>query len=408
VSYSFTDPVTSSVSGKQYRLNGVTGPATGFTVSAANTITGAYVAQFLQTFTSSGLAADATGTVVTVDGDAKTLAMLPFNKYVDDGATVTYAFNNPVSSSITGKRYRLDSVSGPTTGYTVSGASTVTGNYVIQYQLSLFITAGVPAGLANITGGSDGTFYDSGTNLNLSAATPVTETATKRWRFDNWTGDVTTPPNTSNPVAVTMNQPRSITANYVAQYLQTFNHSGLTSDATNTVVTVDGDAQEFGDLPFSKFVDQGATISYTFTNPVTSNVTDKQYRLDSVTGPASGYSVSAANTVVGNYVAQFAQHFKQTGLTSDATLTVVTVDGSDKTYADLEFTKYVDAGVTVILIQRSGSQHHHRQALSSYVGNWSSIGLHSFRCKHDHWKLRRSVSTDTRHHGRCPRWVVEH
>ncbi|HZJ47317.1 MAG TPA: kelch repeat-containing protein [Pyrinomonadaceae bacterium] len=347
VSYSFTDPVTSSVSGKQYRLNGVTGPATGFTVSAANTITGAYVAQFLQTFTSSGLAADATGTVVTVDGDAKTLAMLPFNKYVDDGATVTYAFNNPVSSSITGKRYRLDSVSGPTTGYTVSGASTVTGNYVIQYQLSLFITAGVPAGLANITGGSDGTFYDSGANLNLSAATPVTETATKRWRFDNWTGDVTTPPNTSNPVAVTMNQPRSITANYVAQYLQTFNHSGLASDATNTVVTVDGDAQEFGDLPFSKFVDQGATVSYTFTNPVTSNVTDKQYRLDSVTGPASGYSVSAANTVVGNYVAQFAQHFKQTGLTSDATLTVVTVDGSDKTYADLEFTKYVDAGVTV-------------------------------------------------------------
>ena len=341
---------------KQWRFDNWTGDVTSppntsnpvsVTMNQARSITANYVAQYLQTFTHSGLLADATGTVVSVDSVNKSFGDLPFTKYVDDGATVTYTFNNPVTSSITGKRYRLDSVSGPTTGYTVSGASTVTGNYVTQYQLSLFITAGVPTGLANITGGSDGTFYDSGTNLNLSAATPVTETATKRWRFDNWTGDVTTPPNTSNPVAVSMNQPRSITANYVAQYLQTFNHSGLTSDATNTVVTVDGDAQEFGDLPISKFVDQGATVSYTFTNPVTSNVTDKQYRLDSVTGPASGYSVSAANTVVGNYVAQFAQHFKQTGLTSDATLTVVTVDGSDKTYADLEFTKYVDAGATV-------------------------------------------------------------
>jgi hypothetical protein len=315
-------------------------------MNQARSITANYVEQFLQTFAQLGLAGDATGTVVTVDGDAKALGVLPFTKFVDNGATVNYTFSNPVTSSISGKQYRLDSVTGPATGYVVSGANTVTGNYVAQYQLTLAITAGVPGGLSNITGATNGTFYDDGTSFNLTAATPVADGADKQWRFNNWTGDVSTPPNSSNPVGVTMNQPRSITANYLAQYRQTFTATGLV-DATGTVVTVDTIAQAAGVLPFSKFVDEGTLVSYVFTDPVASTVTDKQYRLNSVTGVATGYTVTSANTITGNYVAQFNQHFQQTGLTADASGTVVTVDGSGKTYAQLEFTKYVDSGATV-------------------------------------------------------------
>jgi len=36
----------------------------------------------------------------------------------------------------------------------------------------------------------------------------------RQWGFDNWSGDVASPPNVSNPLTVTMSQPRSITANY--------------------------------------------------------------------------------------------------------------------------------------------------------------------------------------------------
>ena len=115
-------------------------------------------------------------------------------------------------------------------------------------------------------------------------------------------------------------------------------------------MTVDGDAKTFANLSFSKFVDAGLTVSYLYTDPVTSSVADKQFRLASVSGPATGYTVSSANTVTGNYVAQWLQTFTQTGLTADATGTVVTVDGDAKTSAHLSFSKFVDAGPHGVLL----------------------------------------------------------
>ena len=208
---------------------------------------------------------------------------------------------------MTGKQYVLTTPApSPASGFTVSAAVTVTGTYKTQYLLTLAITAGVPGGLSNITGATSGTFYDAGTTFNLTAATPVAESATKQWRFDNWTGDVTSSPNSSNPVSVTMDQPRSITANYVVQYLQTFTHSGLSADATGTVVTVNAAAQSFGALPYSVFIDDGASVTYSYTSPVTSSVSGKQYVLTTpAPSPASGYTVSGANTVTGTYKTQY-------------------------------------------------------------------------------------------------------
>src|SRR3989442_2575204 len=91
----------------------------------------------------------------------------------------------------------------------------MTANYEVQFQLTLAITSGVPGGLGNLTGGTSGGFYDTGTVLSLTAATPVVDGTGKRWRFDTWSGDAT---GTSNPGSVTMSGARSVTANYVAQY----------------------------------------------------------------------------------------------------------------------------------------------------------------------------------------------
>src|SRR2546428_4985924 len=63
----------------------------------------------------------------------------------------------------------------------MSAARSVTATYMAQYQLTLAITAGVPGGLGNITGGTNGTFYDEGTVLNLTAATPVADGAGQDW-----------------------------------------------------------------------------------------------------------------------------------------------------------------------------------------------------------------------------------
>ena len=397
VSYSYLAPLASTTADKQYRWLSTsgTGSASGqsgqsggpFTVTSNSTVTATYKAQYLQTFAQTGLDVDATGNVVIVDGDAKLSGDLSFSKFVDVGVAVSYSFTDPVTSSVVGKRYRRNSVTGPAASYTVSAANIITGNYVAQWQLTLAVTAGVPGSLTQIGGGATATFYDSGTVLSLSATTPIADGDGKRWQFVNWTGDVSSSPSMNNPVSVTMDQARSIdanyaqqyrlslaitagvpgglsrisggtdgdfynegtvlslaaetpvadvvgkqwrfanwsggatgsttpvsvtmdaaksvTANYIVQWAQTFTQSGLDTDATGTVVTVDGTPKVFTDLLFTTFVDAGATVAYTYTNPVTSSATGKKYRLDSVTGPATGYVVGGANTITGNYKAQY-------------------------------------------------------------------------------------------------------
>src|SRR5947208_7499187 len=75
--------------------------------------------------------------------------------------------------------------------------------------------------LSNLHGGSDGGWYDDGTVLSLSADADVSNGSGSRYDFRNWTGDVTGSPSTDNPVSVTMDQARSITANYQLQWVLT-------------------------------------------------------------------------------------------------------------------------------------------------------------------------------------------
>ena len=56
----------------------------------------------------------------------------------------------------------------------VSGTTTVTGNYVTQYKLTL-TTNPSGVGVGNISGGTNGAFYDAGTSLTLQATTPVSD-----------------------------------------------------------------------------------------------------------------------------------------------------------------------------------------------------------------------------------------
>src|SRR3989442_11842586 len=91
----------------------------------------------------------------------------------------------------------------------------MTANYEVQFQLTLAITSGVPGGLGNLTGGTSGGFYDAGTVLSLTAATPVADGTGKRGRVDTWSGAAN---GSSNSVSVTMNKATSVTANYAAQY----------------------------------------------------------------------------------------------------------------------------------------------------------------------------------------------
>src|SRR3989442_8239019 len=179
----------------------------------------------------------------------------------------------------------------------MSAARSVTANYVVQYQLTLALTSGVPGGLGNLTGGTSGGFYDLGTVLGVVAGTPVCDGPGKRWRFDTWSGDAT---GSSNPVSVTMSVARSVTANYVVQFL-------LMLGPPVGVPVWPG-------TPLGRssggFYDAGTVLSLTAATPVADG-TGKRWRFDTWSGDATGSSnpvsvtMSAARSVTANYVAQY-------------------------------------------------------------------------------------------------------
>ena len=186
-SYTFQNPVTSSTTGKQYRFSSATGPASGYTVSGANTLTVTYVTQWLQTFSSSGLSADATGNLVTftVTGGQYSGATSPIGLsggtiWVDKNATVNYAFVTPVTSSVTGKQYSLNSVTGSTSPITVSGANTLTGNYGVQYQVT-FSQTGITSSAGSNTvlkiGSANYAYNTTPSNLWVNSGTSFTWTS---------------------------------------------------------------------------------------------------------------------------------------------------------------------------------------------------------------------------------------
>jgi hypothetical protein len=349
VTYSYTSTVSSSTPDRQFRLYTVSGPASPITVTGATTVTGNYCIQYKITFTQTGLDSSATGTVVTVNGNAKTFGNLPFTIWVDNGGSVTYSYSSTVSSSVTGKQFRLSSVTGPASPITVSGPITVTGNYVTQYLVT-FAQTGLDSTATGTVVNVNGTakayielpyslWVDRSSTVTYSYSSTVSSSYTnKQFRLNSVTGP-------SSPITVTGST--TIIGNYVIQYLVTFAQTSLDSTATGTVVTVNGNSKTYSQLPYSLWIDTGSSVTYSYSSTVSSSTANKQFRLDTVTGPASPITVSGATTVTGNYVTQYLVTFAQTGLDSTATGTVVTVNGTAKTYAQLPYGFWVDSGSTV-------------------------------------------------------------
>ncbi|HUG65966.1 MAG TPA: hypothetical protein VMK83_12170 [Gaiellaceae bacterium] len=302
VSVTAEDPVTIDA-GSRWRFeewsgdaNGTTNPVD-VTMDAAKSVTATYVKQFEVTFTQSGIGSDTgANTVGTIGGSPKAAGNLPVTDWFDEGTA--WSFEALVQTDpVSGKRYSLTSA----TSGTVTSAATITGAYDTQYQLTL-ATDPAAVDLSNIAGAANGSWHDAGSTVNLAATTPVAIDATSRYRFDDWSGDAS---GSTNPVGVTMNAPKSVTANYVLQYLLTFDQLGITlATGANTVVTVDGSANVQGVLPVQKWYDVGATATYAYSSPVfTSPASATQFTLAGMTGPTSPITVNGPAAITGNYVA---------------------------------------------------------------------------------------------------------
>jgi uncharacterized repeat protein (TIGR01451 family) len=307
-------------------------PSTTFTtvlMDKAKTVTANYVTQYNITFDQSGVGSDFNDTVVTVDTVGYGVNYLPVSFWWDNGSTHTFSYQSPLVVTANAKQYVWTSTTGLSTlqsdTITVSTSGSITGNYVTQYYLTVKTD---PEGIVTIPGEG---WYDKDTNVTLTAPMYV-QVGDVRYRFDCWEVDTLIIPD--NPIIVYMDAPHSATARYTMQYAVTFDQSGLDSSAIGPVVVVDGSAKTFGELPFTMWVDLGANVNYSYMSIVSSSVSGKRFRLDHVTGPVSPINVTGPTTITGNYVTQYQITFDQSGVGSDFTSTVFTVEGTNYGVAD--------------------------------------------------------------------------
>jgi hypothetical protein len=239
------------------------------------------------TVNATGLPATATGSAL-IDG---VLTTLPSVQGVADGTSHQITFVSPISDSVDplGTRY----VTSPTSrSVVVTGPTTVTANYTTQFNLSVNTSPGF---LPDTTLTPSG-FRDAGTVVNLTTDPLIPSPSQgRRYRFESWSGDLTV----ASPPSVTMDRPRSVTANYVQQELVDFEQNGIPGGVP-WHVTVAGTIHPG---PDSEWMDSGPSQPFSYESPVPDPAGGTQYVLSSTSLP-SGFSVIGPTTVFGNYGTQ--------------------------------------------------------------------------------------------------------
>ena len=255
------------------------------TMNAPITETAYFVKTGTVTFSASGLSSDASGTVLVVDGTSYTYSDLPVSFTWDAGTKHTFEWKSPVSAA-SGKRYVWTSTSGLSTRrsgtITVpNNGGTVSASYKTQYKLT------VQSGSGGTTSPSPGSYwYDSGKKVTVTAK-PNAGYGFNYWRLDGKNVG------SRSSYTVTMTSPHTIKAYFIKRsYTVTFSADGLGSDASGTVLVVDGRSYSVSSLPKTFTWTMGTSHSFEWKTPVSAG-TGKRY----VWTSTSGLSASRKGTI---------------------------------------------------------------------------------------------------------------
>jgi len=257
------------------------------------------------TFQINGVGSDASGSILTIAGTGYSYSQLPQTFAWTEGSSHTITANSPVNAG-SGKQYAFTSWSdggAQSHTYTVpSVAATVTANYKTQYQLTISVS---PSGRGSTNPAAGSYWYDTGSSV------PVTATPASGYAFDYWVLDGNNV-GSSNPYSVTMNGAHSLEAKFkVATVTITFQLSGVGSDASGTILTIDEAGYSYSAFPKSFTWTIGSTHSVAASTPISAG-SGKQYVFTSWTngdglGGASGtYTTpSSSATVTANFKTQY-------------------------------------------------------------------------------------------------------
>lgn len=252
---------------------------------------------------------------LTVKTDPEGIVTIPGEGWYEANTYVNLTAPELVNGPADNIRYRFNywDVDGIQQGTGVSDISifmdanhSATAHYIIQYYLNM--TSNPPS--VTVPAGSG--WYDGGSNVSIFTPTYVSIIAdASRYKFVNWTtADITEIENCTSPsTMVYMDKPKTVAANYIVQYITTFNQTGVEADFTGGVINIDGCNYGVADLPISFWWDEGSTHNFAFHSPLIVTSNEKRYVWYSTSGLSNKQSdvvtVITNGSITGNYVTQY-------------------------------------------------------------------------------------------------------
>jgi hypothetical protein len=285
------------------------------TTSVTSTLTSSTTESYSTTTTSTTTSYVITVLAKNADGSALGGVQVTFgsqNQATDPSGTVqfsvpagTYSLGSQSSvSGGSGAQYVFaqwsDGDTSNTKSIAVSGSATYEARYKTQYQLTMQAN---PSG-GGTTSPSGGTYwYDSGSSVAISAA------ANSGYALSSWSGSGSgSYKGSSNPSNVMMNGPITETANFGQYVTVTFQLNGLASDASGTVITIDGASYAFTQFPQTFSWAQGSTHTISAVSPVSCGAGCQYVELSWSDNGAQSHQITAPSgptTITATYKKQY-------------------------------------------------------------------------------------------------------
>jgi hypothetical protein len=201
---------------------------------------------------------------------------------------------------------------------TITEPTTITANYQTQYTLTVTSTHGTASGAG---------WYNAGTTATVTINSgKSSELAGTRYIFVAWNGDAS---GASLSASITMDGPKTVNTKWDKQYLVTYKAAG------NAISL---------NVPFNEWVSSGEVPVGKFLPSALSSDNDTQCIFQSDNRPAI---ITAPITITGTYETHYKVTFTQKGIASDVKETIMTIQGTPKTWDQLANTTWVTAGSTI-------------------------------------------------------------
>jgi uncharacterized repeat protein (TIGR02543 family) len=252
--------------------SGTNSTSNNITMSAPKTAIANWQTQYNIALAQSGIDSDFSGNVIAVNGTSYDRA--GFSTWANSSDVYTFSYGPQLVVAPNSKQFILTGVSGNSSALSViaSQPTTITGVYKTQYYLTSTST------YSSLSPAND--WYDSGTNITTSVASPFNGITGTQYVCTGWSGTGSVSASgTASAMSFAISAPSSITWNWKTQYLISFIVSPSADGTTSPSGT--NSWQDAGSISISgtpsynyKFSSWSAdTASITFGNSNTGSTT---------------------------------------------------------------------------------------------------------------------------------------